>query len=143
MGDRDRSLTAAMTRRELLARSTAGAAALAAISHQTRGALAQTVPTTFQEAPILAEMVAAGTLPPLTERLPLAEDIMVVEPIEEIGQYGGTWRGSFTGTADFHAYGRSVYEQILRCVERFAELPVVGHRTEDEIFGWDEHGLPT
>ena len=35
------------------------------------------------------------------------------------------------------------YEQILRCAERFAELPVVGDRTEDEIFGWDEHGLPT
>ncbi len=35
------------------------------------------------------------------------------------------------------------YERILRCAERFAELPVVGARTEDEIFGWDEHGLPT
>mgnify|MGYP000737031112 CR=1 FL=1 len=39
---------------------------------------------------------------------------MVVEPIEEIGQYGGTWRSAFTGTSDFHAYGRNVYEQILR-----------------------------
>ena len=35
------------------------------------------------------------------------------------------------------------YQQILRCAERFAELPVVGYRTDDEIFGWDEHGLPT
>jgi antitoxin VapB len=35
------------------------------------------------------------------------------------------------------------YQQILRCADRFAELPVVGDRTEAEIFGWDEHGLPT
>jgi peptide/nickel transport system substrate-binding protein len=106
-----------LSRREFLARSAAvgaGAAALAAISHQTRGVLAQTVPTTFQEAPQLAEMVAAGQLPPLAERLPVAEDVMVVEPIEEVGQYGGTWRRAFTGTSDFHAYGRCVYEQILR-----------------------------
>ena len=114
MGGQDRSLTAALTRRDFLARSAAGAAALGAVAHQTRGAFAQTVPTTFQEAPVLAEQVAAGTLPPLTERLPVAEDIMVVAPLEEVGQYGGTWRGAFTGTADFHAYGRNVYEQILR-----------------------------
>ena len=35
------------------------------------------------------------------------------------------------------------YHRILRCAERFADLPVVSDRTEDEIFGWDEHGLPT
>ena len=39
---------------------------------------------------------------------------MVVQPIEEIGQYGGTWRRAFTGVADFHAYGRTVYESMLR-----------------------------
>ena len=117
MGERDRSLDTALTRRALLARSAAagiGAAGFAALSHRTGGVSAQTAPTTFQEAPILAEQVAAGTLPPVAERLPVAEDIMVVEPIEEIGQYGGTWRRAFTGTSDFHAYGRTVYEQILR-----------------------------
>ena len=35
------------------------------------------------------------------------------------------------------------YQRILRCAERFSELPVIGDRTDDEIFGWDEHGLPT
>ncbi len=44
---------------------------------------------TYQEAPMLAEMVAAGSLPPVAERLPAQP--VVLEPVEEIGQYGGTW----------------------------------------------------
>jgi peptide/nickel transport system substrate-binding protein len=46
---------------------------------------------TYGEAPMLAEMVAAGQLPPVEERLPVPEDIFVVEPVDGIGQYGGTW----------------------------------------------------
>ncbi len=45
---------------------------------------------TFSEAPMLRTMVAAGELPPLAERLP--QDPLVVKPVEEIGQYGGTLR---------------------------------------------------
>jgi peptide/nickel transport system substrate-binding protein len=43
--------------------------------------------TEFHEAPMLAEMVAAGELPPVEERLP-AEPV-VVQPEETIGKYGG------------------------------------------------------
>jgi peptide/nickel transport system substrate-binding protein len=57
-------------------------------------------PASFNEAPMLAEMVAAGTLPPLEERLPKAEDVLVIKPLDEIGTYGGTWRRAFTGPAD-------------------------------------------
>jgi peptide/nickel transport system substrate-binding protein len=64
------------------------------------------------EAPMWAEMVAAGELPPLEERLPA--EPLVVEPIESIGQYGGTWRRAFRGIADFHAFGRMVYDPMLR-----------------------------
>ena len=39
---------------------------------------------------MLAEKVAAGELPPIEERLPA--DPLVIEPVEEVGQYGGTWR---------------------------------------------------
>lgn len=46
--------------------------------------------TEFNQAPMLDELVAEGILPPVEERLPVAEDIMVVEPVEEIGIYGGT-----------------------------------------------------
>jgi peptide/nickel transport system substrate-binding protein len=69
-------------------------------------------PSMYNEAPMLAAMVASGDLPPVDERLP--EEPMVVQPIESIGQYGGTWRRAFTGINDFHAFGRQVYEPVLR-----------------------------
>lgn len=43
----------------------------------------------LNEAPMLAELVKQGKLPSVEKRLP--EDLLVVEPYEEIGQYGGTW----------------------------------------------------
>ena len=46
--------------------------------------------TSFNEAPMLAQMVDAGELPPLAERLP--DDPLVFEPYEEVGTYGGTLR---------------------------------------------------
>lgn len=44
--------------------------------------------TEFNEAPMLAELIREGKLPPVEERLP--EEPRVIEPLEEIGQYGGT-----------------------------------------------------
>ena len=41
----------------------------------------------YQEAPMLAEMVKAGKLPPLEQRLP--ENPLVEKPVSEIGKYGG------------------------------------------------------
>ncbi len=70
--------------------------------------------TKFQEAPMLAELVKQGKLPPVSERLPVPEDILVVRPIEMIGEYGGIWRRVWKGPADFHAYGRENYEPVLR-----------------------------
>ncbi len=57
-------------------------------------------PTSLAEAPMLAEMVAAGTLPAEADRLPIASDLLVIAPVHEIGKYGGTWRRGFTGPAD-------------------------------------------
>ncbi|MCD6082788.1 ABC transporter substrate-binding protein [Candidatus Aerophobetes bacterium] len=56
----------------------------------------------FNEAPMLRTLVAAGKLPPVEERLPEKDDIYVVEPIEKIGQYGGTIR---TTTLTPEGYG--------------------------------------
>ena len=44
----------------------------------------------YNEAPMLAAMVAAGDLPPVDERLP--SNPLVVEPFDSIGTYGGTVR---------------------------------------------------
>jgi peptide/nickel transport system substrate-binding protein len=57
-------------------------------------------PSEFGEAPMLAEMVNAGSLPPVAERLPVREDLLVIKPLQEIGKYGGTWRRGFTGPGD-------------------------------------------
>ena len=62
-------------------------------------------PTEFNEAPELAELVAKGELPPVEERLPVREDLMVYEPLDEIGTYGGVWRRGYTGPSDqWNAY---------------------------------------
>lgn len=57
-----------------------------------------TVPSSFSEAPMLAEQVAAGDLPPVEERLP--SEPLVIEPAEMIGQYGGVLRRAYTGPGD-------------------------------------------
>ena len=56
------------------------------------------IPTKFNEAPIVAELVKAGELPPVEERLP--EDPLVIPPPEAIGVYGGTWRRVYTWAGD-------------------------------------------
>ena len=56
-------------------------------------------PKAFKEAPQLAELVKAGKLPPVAERI--GQDPLVIKPLKEIGKYGGVWRAGFTGPADF------------------------------------------
>jgi peptide/nickel transport system substrate-binding protein len=64
-------------------------------------------PKKFHEAPQLAELVKAGKLPPVAERL--GQNPIVVKPLREIGTYGGVWRRGFTGPADTSA-GQRVNE---------------------------------
>ena len=56
-------------------------------------------PKALKEAPQLAALVKAGKLPAVAERV--GQDPLVIKPLHEIGTYGGTWRGGFTGPADF------------------------------------------
>src|ERR1700754_81970 len=55
-------------------------------------------PKKFNEAPMLAELVKAGKLPPVDQRVPA--EPLVWQPLDQIGKYGGTWRRAFTGPAD-------------------------------------------
>ncbi|MDF0599633.1 ABC transporter substrate-binding protein [Psychromarinibacter sp. C21-152] len=66
----------------------------------------------YSEAPELAELVAAGQLPPVEERLP-AEPV-VVEPMNEIGEYGGTIRTGIIQNRGFQARSSWGPEPILR-----------------------------
>jgi len=51
---------------------------------------------TYSESPMLAERVAAGTLPPVAERLP-ANPRVVDLPWSQVGTYGGDFRDPFVG----------------------------------------------
>jgi peptide/nickel transport system substrate-binding protein len=68
---------------------------------------------TYQQAPSLEDLVASGELPPLEERLPAVP--RVIEPLESIGQYGGTWRLGTRGGQDDAIYTRTVaYHTLVR-----------------------------
>jgi len=51
--------------------------------------------TKFNESPMLTDLVKSGKLPPIGERLP--KEPRVIEPLEEIGQYGGSLNLADTG----------------------------------------------
>ena len=55
-------------------------------------------PKKFQEAPALADLVKAGKLPPVEQRIP--SEPMVLEPLRSVGKYGGIWRRGFLGPGD-------------------------------------------
>lgn len=64
------------------------------------------------QAPAFQEMVSAGTLPPLAERLPT--EPLVVEPVDAIGRYGGVWRAGLRGGSDNAWIYRTVgYDQMV------------------------------
>jgi len=69
-----------------------------------------------KEAPQLAEMVAAGNLPPLEERLPV--NPVVVEPVESVGKYGGIWRSGLRGGSDNAWIFRTIANEHLTRWER-------------------------
>ncbi len=68
---------------------------------------------TYQEAPDLADMVKAGKLPAVAERLP--DDPMVVTPQDSVGTYGGTWHATMLGPSDHWWLIKTVsYESLIR-----------------------------
>jgi len=67
----------------------------------------------FNEAPMLAELVEAGELPPVEERLPNRDDIMVVQPRESIGTYGGEITFNATNPTSFGNTGFTAWDQHL------------------------------
>ncbi|WP_345478549.1 ABC transporter substrate-binding protein [Nesterenkonia rhizosphaerae] len=66
------------------------------------------------EAPTLTELVSAGELPELAERLPVAEDIMVEPVLEQIGEHGGTWNMPWNGIDSPWGIGKITEEALFR-----------------------------
>jgi peptide/nickel transport system substrate-binding protein len=58
------------------------------------------VPTKFNEAPMLAELVKGGKLPPVDQRLPKSP--VVLDGVDGPGQFGGTIRRGYSGVSDFN-----------------------------------------
>jgi peptide/nickel transport system substrate-binding protein len=85
-----------ISRRHFLQMMASGTAAAIAASVSPWAVIAQA--PAYKEAPMLADLVASGDLPPVAERLPL--NPRVVTPLEEVGQYGGTLRRAFKGISD-------------------------------------------
>lgn len=68
--------------------------------------------TAYQESPMLAKLVAEGRLPSVEQRLP--DRPVVVEPVESIGTYGGTWRRVALSKFDILLLHRLGYEPLVR-----------------------------
>ena len=85
--------------------------ALAGVELQKELVVAITAPVApplkYSEAPMLAQLVSAGKLPPVEERLP--SEPMVIPVFEEIGKYGGQLRAAFLGRSysNLERYSRS------------------------------------
>lgn len=68
---------------------------------------------TYHQSPTLDAAVSNGELPPVEERLPA--NPLVVDGIEGVGQYGGTWRMGTRGGGDEVIYVRTAgYENLVR-----------------------------
>ena len=84
-------------------------------------ARAPSAPAAYSEAPMLAELVAAGTLPPVDERLP--ENPMVMAVAESIGNYGGTFRRGFKGVSDRWGPTKHVDRLLVWCDKDLIQRP--------------------
>lgn len=92
--------------------ATVPAAAAAPAPGKIQGVeIVTTRPAKYNEAPMLAQLVKEGKLPPVEQRLP--EEPLVYKPVHEIGKYGGTWRAGFTGPADGQNIDRIVHDHLI------------------------------
>jgi peptide/nickel transport system substrate-binding protein len=74
----------------------------------------------FNEAPMLAELVAAGSLPPVEERLPI--EPLVVEPLNGVGTYGGELNTRVSGPGDWGDVWHATFPHLLWFDENVQEV---------------------
>ncbi|WP_198663941.1 ABC transporter substrate-binding protein [Jiangella endophytica] len=117
-------MDANLSRRQLLRAGGALAlvAAVPACSSSGSGAGGPTPAsaTNGPEAPSLKALVDAGQLPPVADRLPA--NPLVVEPVDRIGPYGGTWRNGMVGAQPFRLDYSVAYENLVRWNRDWTEI---------------------
>lgn len=89
------------TRRDVLQLGLSATAAAFAVPSLANAQATASGP--YKEAPQLAARVRAGQLPPVAERLPVPDDVLVIKPTERVGTYGGTIRSFMLNEADWPA----------------------------------------
>lgn len=95
---------------------------------------------TYQEAPMLADMVSSGALPPVDERLPSNPGVMP-NAGGSSGNYGGIMRRGFRGVSDrwgptkMQDRGLGWYDQDLNVQPRLAE----SWEINDDASAWTFH----
>lgn len=65
----------------------------------------------YSEAPMLADLVAEGKLPAVENRLPI--EPLIVEPIGQVGTYGGTLTTRLSGPGDWGDIWHSLFPHLL------------------------------
>lgn len=112
--------------RRMLAGTLRGLVAAATLALLAAGAAAE--PTRFSEAPVLAEQVKAGKLPPLAERLPERPQVARMPwPGQSVGRYGGELTMLMSSAKDtrmmtVYGYARLVgYDENLNIVPDLLE----------------------
>lgn len=93
--------------------------------------------STYQEAPTLAEQVAAGRLPPVEDRLP--NEPLVTETVEATGTYGGVLRRGFKGPSDYNNYVLFTNDALVRFSSEGADVEprlVASWETSEDFSTW-------
>ncbi len=99
-----------LSRRRFLQLSAGAVGAAALNASVIKAGAPQSAPVqdvSYSEAPMLADRVASGDLPPIEERLP--KNPRVVPVRDFVGQYGGTWRRAYTGVSDMQGPVKLIY----------------------------------
>jgi len=69
------------------------------------------IPEGFKEAPMLADRVAKGELPPVDERLP--KNPLVVTPLDGVGTYGGELRNRISSPGDWGDIWHNTFPHLI------------------------------
>jgi peptide/nickel transport system substrate-binding protein len=112
-GGEEATSTSAPAPTEMMAEPTATSAPVKA-EEATATPMPEVAVSEYGEAPMLADMVQAGDLPPVDERLPVKDDIMVVPVTESVGEYGSTWHAMTNNVADPGNIKMKMYDPLWR-----------------------------
>jgi len=99
---------------------------------------AQTLPSQYQDAPMLAPLVESGKLPPVAERLPKTPLVVdLKDKGREIGRYGGDLRSLVSKVRDLRLITVNTYTRLVAYDEQLALRPdLLEHvdSTDDRVF---------